>query len=268
METEKGVKSDTISKELTKIISIHTPIGPRDFQRNLEAESSKNEACLEYIIGDLLKKNSFKNWRIYSNHPEKELSLQEVFDQNITQIVLRSTEQTNTQTENLSKSANSRVIHKFGDKSLTSYFYTNGKKTHSTEMNFDILVRVLETRKSTQQGSKGRENLARGGSKFHKNPKNQEAQITFNNMVKNQAPIKKYGGSISLEELSNHHKIGDCWTAIDGRVYDITNYIKYHPGGKKILLGAGKDGTQLFYKYHAWVNIEFILGKYCLGMLE
>lgn len=41
----------------------------------------------------------------------------------------------------------------------------------------------------------------------------------------------------------------DCWTLVNGRVYDVTNYIPYHPGGKKIMLGAGKDATQLFCNF-------------------
>ena len=34
--------------------------------------------------------------------------------------------------------------------------------------------------------------------------------------------------------------------ALNGIVYDITDYIKRHPGGIIILEGAGKDGTVLF----------------------
>jgi len=78
----------------------------------------------------------------------------------------------------------------------------------------------------------------------------------------------RYGGSITREELSNHKRKTDCWTCIEGKVYDITHYLKFHPGGNKILLGAGKDGTEDFRKYHAWVNYEFILSKYLVGILE
>jgi len=33
---------------------------------------------------------------------------------------------------------------------------------------------------------------------------------------------------------------------IQGVVYDITTYIRKHPGGKIIMDGAGKDATNLF----------------------
>jgi cytochrome b involved in lipid metabolism len=44
---------------------------------------------------------------------------------------------------------------------------------------------------------------------------------------------------------------------IDGVVYDITNYIDMHPGGKKkILRGVGIDATEVFYKSHPGLKIE------------
>ena len=56
---------------------------------------------------------------------------------------------------------------------------------------------------------------------------------------------------ISLEELSKHNLQDDCWIAIDGIVYDITNYLDEHPGGFKLMLKyAGKDSTINFYQTH------------------
>ena len=73
---------------------------------------------------------------------------------------------------------------------------------------------------------------------------------------------------ISLQELSEHSSEYDCWTAYKGKVYNITQYLPYHPGGKKILIqGAGKDSTDLFDKYHKWVNIASILTKCDVGIL-
>jgi cytochrome b involved in lipid metabolism len=37
--------------------------------------------------------------------------------------------------------------------------------------------------------------------------------------------------------------------ALDGIVYNITPYVRFHPGGgKELLRGAGRDGTKLFSK--------------------
>ena len=47
------------------------------------------------------------------------------------------------------------------------------------------------------------------------------------------------------------------WTVIDGVIYDITNYVAMHPGGKKkILKGVGIDSTEVFHKSHPGLKIE------------
>ena len=48
--------------------------------------------------------------------------------------------------------------------------------------------------------------------------------------------------TISLDqELARHNTQEDAWCAINGRVYDITPYFEFHPGGEKQLLrGAGE----------------------------
>ena len=48
------------------------------------------------------------------------------------------------------------------------------------------------------------------------------------------------------DELSQHNSKQDCWLAIEGNVYDVTNFIPQHPGGKAILEGCGTNATQLF----------------------
>lgn len=39
-------------------------------------------------------------------------------------------------------------------------------------------------------------------------------------------------GRVSLSELKKHRTEGDVWTAVKGRVYNITGYIHIHPGGR------------------------------------
>lgn len=77
-------------------------------------------------------------------------------------------------------------------------------------------------------------------------------------------PLRK----ISLAELSTHKSQFDAWTAYKGKVYNISQYIAYHPGGEKTLMsGAGKDCTAQFNKFHAWVNGESMLSKCLIGVL-
>ncbi|KAI3405459.2 hypothetical protein KGF56_001729 [Candida oxycetoniae] len=60
---------------------------------------------------------------------------------------------------------------------------------------------------------------------------------------------------ISKAELQKHTSKRDCWTCINGKVFNITPYLNYHPGGvDEIMKCAGRDGTSLFNKYHRWVN--------------
>ncbi len=47
-------------------------------------------------------------------------------------------------------------------------------------------------------------------------------------------------------EVSQHSSADDCWTIIDGKVYDITTYVPRHPGGNEIQLACGTDGSSLF----------------------
>lgn len=145
-----------------------------------------------------------------------------------------------------------------------SEFFNNKKKTHSTEIDIEVAVSVL---KSSQTNTTNKTQRAVDDGNFWKNPVNQVSQIDFQNAPPSKDTIK-YGGHISLEELAKHHKHTDAWIALNGRVYDVTKYAPIHPGGKKIALGYGKDATELYNKYHSWVNVDAIIGKCFIGMLE
>jgi cytochrome b involved in lipid metabolism len=47
-------------------------------------------------------------------------------------------------------------------------------------------------------------------------------------------------------KVSEHNKKNDCWTIINGKVYDITSYVPRHPGGDEIVKACGRDGSSLF----------------------
>ena len=71
-----------------------------------------------------------------------------------------------------------------------------------------------------------------------------------------------------MKELSEHKTKYDCWIAYNNRVYNVSPYLPYHPGGEDIILQcAGKDCTKVFNKFHAWVNCDSMLSKCYLGPL-
>ncbi|KAL5771455.1 hypothetical protein ACOSP7_015609 [Xanthoceras sorbifolium] len=78
------------------------------------------------------------------------------------------------------------------------------------------------------------------------------------------AESKRY---ISLEDLHSHNKPGDLWISIQSKVYNVTEWSKYHPGGEQPLLSlAGQDATDAFVAYHpgtAWKYLDkFFTGYY------
>lgn len=71
---------------------------------------------------------------------------------------------------------------------------------------------------------------------------------------------------VTYEELAKHNKKDDAWICLKGRVYNVTPYMEYHPGGSdELLRGVGKDATDLFNQVHKWVNFESMLEKCLIG---
>lgn len=81
-------------------------------------------------------------------------------------------------------------------------------------------------------------------------------------------------------ELSKHNKVTDCWILLydmvflikrNGsyvifKVYDITRYMEFHPGGvDELMRAAGTDATELFNKIHMWVNYRSMLKSCIIG---
>lgn len=56
---------------------------------------------------------------------------------------------------------------------------------------------------------------------------------------------------LNIEEVSKHNNPNDCWTVINNEVYNLTSYLKTHPGGEpNILRLCGIDGSSLFDSQH------------------
>ena len=55
------------------------------------------------------------------------------------------------------------------------------------------------------------------------------------------------GNIIKLDQVKTHNKETDCWIVINNQVFDVTKFLKEHPGGGDTILDfAGKDATAAF----------------------
>lgn len=74
----------------------------------------------------------------------------------------------------------------------------------------------------------------------------------------------------SLLRHHNGRKGKDAWGVWQGKVYNLTPYMKFHPGGVDELMkaaGREKDGERLFLETHPWVNWESMLSECLVGIL-
>ena len=71
--------------------------------------------------------------------------------------------------------------------------------------------------------------------------------------------------SITREEVAKHKTDDSLWCIVDHRVYDLTDFLDAHPGGRVVLQQvAGQDATAAFYNLHR----QEVLKKYsslCVG---
>jgi cytochrome b involved in lipid metabolism len=73
----------------------------------------------------------------------------------------------------------------------------------------------------------------------------------------------------TMADVEARNSEADCWTAIRGEVYDLTEWIRQHPGGARGILSlCGTDGTQAFEGQHGGRDgPESTLDGYVIGSL-
>ncbi len=75
-------------------------------------------------------------------------------------------------------------------------------------------------------------------------------ETTNPNNTNTQTPPAKIAG-YTLSDVAKHNNQSDCWTAVDGYVYDVTPWIAEHPGGEAAILSlCGTDGSTAFDGQH------------------
>ncbi len=74
---------------------------------------------------------------------------------------------------------------------------------------------------------------------------------------------------LSMTEVAKHNKLNDCWMLMGNKVYNITAYLPYHPGGAGAILPyCGKDGAAAFNGLPHSQNAANLLASYYLGDLN
>ncbi|CAH8259670.1 unnamed protein product [Arabidopsis lyrata] len=77
------------------------------------------------------------------------------------------------------------------------------------------------------------------------------------------------GKVLNLSELSQHSSRHDCWLLIEGKVYDVTEFLKDHPGGDDVLLSAtGKDATHEFEEVGHSSSAKVMLSEFYVGDID
>ena len=74
----------------------------------------------------------------------------------------------------------------------------------------------------------------------------------------------------TIEEISQHNQVDDCWLLIDGIVYNVTPFIEEHPGGSEIMIqhANGTDVMNAFEEAEHSTKAKNGMTKYRIGMLK
>jgi cytochrome b involved in lipid metabolism len=85
-----------------------------------------------------------------------------------------------------------------------------------------------------------------------------------------EAPAAPVVVGYTLAEVAQRNTSSNCWVAIDGGVYDLTMWIRSHPGGSGAIIQlCGTDGTQQFLGQHGGqARPASVLDGYYIGPLR
>ena len=80
--------------------------------------------------------------------------------------------------------------------------------------------------------------------------------------------LEESDSNFVVSEVEKHNTQEDCYIIVNNGVYDVSEYIRYHPGGPRSIIGqCGQEASSIFSKIHsnrAWD----LLGKYKIGNID
>ncbi|KNC55443.1 Delta6 fatty acid desaturase [Thecamonas trahens ATCC 50062] len=71
---------------------------------------------------------------------------------------------------------------------------------------------------------------------------------------------------ITMKDVARHNHKDDCWIVIEGKVYDATQFLEEHPGGRVLATWAGSDATEAFEAFHS-EEAQDMLSSFFVGPL-
>lgn len=72
----------------------------------------------------------------------------------------------------------------------------------------------------------------------------------------------------SLKEVASHCTEESCWMVVSDKVYDLTEFLDFHPAGVEIMLEhAGTDASTVFFEKGHSLGAQLMLEKYFIGDL-
>lgn len=86
--------------------------------------------------------------------------------------------------------------------------------------------------------------------------------------IQNGSKDQQHETYYSLDDIKQHNTPTDAWASVHGKVVNITEFAKRHPGGDIILLVAGKDATVMVETYHPRGIPKAMLEKLEVGTLK
>ncbi|QQS22965.1 cytochrome b5 domain-containing protein [bacterium] len=97
-----------------------------------------------------------------------------------------------------------------------------------------------------------------------------ETTITQDSSTNNNQSTEQTATGYTMADVSAANSGSKCYSAINGSVYDLTEWIPLHPGGAaKIQALCGKDGSSFFNGQHGGqAQQESALAKYKIGTLQ
>ena len=75
----------------------------------------------------------------------------------------------------------------------------------------------------------------------------------------------------TFDEVAKHNMQGDLWIVINDYVYDVTHFLKQHPGGKlPFINNAGQDVSHIItmFKSHQTYKVKKKLSTMMIGKIK